>query len=56
MDIVPGIGPFVWLLGVGVLIVNAVGDSGTPELTHFDTLGLGLAVSGAILACAPSKE
>ncbi len=56
MDIIPGVGPLEWALGLLVLVVNAVGDSGTPELTHVDTLGLAMAVSGAIVACAPSKE
>jgi hypothetical protein len=33
-----------------VLIINTVGDSGTPAITHVDVLGLGMSVSGAILA------
>lgn len=31
-------------------IHNAVGDSSTPTVSHVDVLGLGMSVSGAILA------
>lgn len=41
---------FVWLAGLCVLILNTVVDSGTPSVSHVDVLGLGMAVSGAILA------
>jgi hypothetical protein len=27
----PAIGVFVWLIGLAVLIINTVGDSGTPR-------------------------
>jgi hypothetical protein len=44
------IGAFVWFAGLVVLIINTVGDSGTPSVTHVDVLGLSMSVSGAILA------
>jgi len=46
----PAIGAFVWFIGLFVLIVNTVGDSGTPTVSHVDVLGLAMTVSGAILA------
>ena len=50
MNTLPAIGAFVWFVGIFVLIVNTVGDSGTPTISHVDVLGLGMSVSGAILA------
>ena len=50
MNTLPMIGAFVWFIGLCVLIINTVGDSGTPAITHVDVLGLGMSVSGAILA------
>ena len=50
MSNLPAIGAFVWFIGIAVLIINTVGDSGTPTVTHVDVLGLALSVSGAILA------
>ncbi|MGN6574722.1 MAG: hypothetical protein ACTHKG_03465 [Nocardioides sp.] len=50
MNTLPAVGAFVFLLGTLILIINAVGDSGTPTVTHVDVLGLAMSVSGAILA------
>ena len=50
MNNLSAIGAFVWFIGIAVLVVNTIGDSGTPTITHVDVLGLALSVSGAILA------
>jgi hypothetical protein len=50
MSNLPAIGAFVWFIGLVVLIVNTIGDSGTPTVSHVDVLGLAMSVSGAILA------
>lgn len=50
MNTLSTIGAFVWFIGLCVLIINTVGDSGTPTVSHVDVLGLGMSVSGAILA------
>jgi hypothetical protein len=50
MTSLPAIGVFVWFVGLAVLIINTVGDSGTPTVSHVDVLGLGMIVSGAVLA------
>lgn len=50
MNTLPTIGALVWFIGLCVLIINTVGDSGTPTVSHVDVLGLGMSVSGAILA------
>ena len=50
MSNLPAIGALAWFLGIAVLIVNTIGDSGTPTVSHVDFLGLALSVSGAILA------
>jgi hypothetical protein len=44
------IGAFVWFIGLIVLIINTIGDSGTPTVSHVDVLGLAMTVSGAVLA------
>lgn len=49
MRTLAGIGAATWLTGIVVLVFNAIGDSGTPTITHIDTLGLAMSVSGAIL-------
>lgn len=48
-------GSFICLIGLLVLVINVFGDSGTPTLSHVDTLGLGMAISGAILALGPRE-
>lgn len=50
MHTLPTIGAFVWFMGLCVLIINTVGDSGPPTVSHVDVLGLGMSVPGAILA------
>lgn len=43
------IGAYLCFIGLFVLIINTVGDSGTPTVSHVDLLGLAMSVSGAIL-------
>jgi xanthine/uracil/vitamin C permease (AzgA family) len=50
MQTLAGLGAFIWFIGLSTLAINVFGDSGTPTITHVDTLGLGMCVSGAILA------
>jgi hypothetical protein len=50
MNNLPVLGAFVCLIGLFVLVVNTVGDTGTPTVSHVDVLGLAMSVSGAILA------
>lgn len=50
MSNLPAIGAFIWFIGLVVLIVNTVGDSGIPTVSHADMLGLAMSGSGAILA------
>lgn len=43
-------GSLLSFIGLVVLVINAIGDSGTPAPSHVDTLGLAMAISGSILA------
>ncbi|WP_168218418.1 hypothetical protein [Nocardioides eburneiflavus] len=50
MNTLPALGAVLCFIGLLVLVVNTVGDSGTPTVSHVDVLGLAMSVSGAILA------
>jgi len=56
MRTLSGVGAVIWFVGLVVLAINALGDSGTPTLTHIDTLGMAMSISGAILALGPKYD
>ncbi len=55
MRFLPEIGSLICFIGLAVLVLSAIADSATPTLDHVDTLGLGMAISGAILTLGAKK-